>query len=120
MSQTVLTFSPPGSERRRHPRTPVSVPVRCVFLDPDGPQTLDCLDSLDLSRSGVGALSSNRYYPGQRVLVSMMPEEGERPRSMHATVARCRRGDEGRYEVGLSFDAGTIATCADVPMSIAA
>jgi len=87
--------------------------MRCVFFDPDGPRVLDHLDTVDISRSGVGAISNHRYYPGQRVVV-VMPQGEEQPlRSRYATVTRCLTDQEGGYKVGLRFDAASVSTTTD-------
>ena len=115
MPQTVLEINRPrGQERRRHPRTHVSMGMECVFFDPDGPRVMDHMDMVDLSRSGVGALSKNRYYPGQRVMICLPAAGDGSDRSMYATVARCIPDREGGYHIGLSFDAATGAGSVDV------
>ena len=115
MPQNVIDFhNPDGLERRRHPRTHVRMGLRCVFLEPDGPRMMDHMDMVDLSRSGVGALSNYRYYPGQRVMVCLPAAADGSQRSMYATVARCRKDREGGYRVGLRFDAATAGGSVDI------
>ena len=120
MPQTILQMQPTGFERRRHPRTDLMAPVECMFFDPDGPHLGEELQTLDVSVSGLGATSSNRYYPGQRVVVSLPEgEEGGR-RRMHATVARCHPHREGGYQVGFSFDGASVVTFGDTSEAIRA
>ena len=115
MSQTVIDFhNPQGHERRRHPRTQVRMGLRCVFLEPDGPRIMDHMDMVDLSRSGVGALSNYRYYPGQRVMVCLPAAADGSQRSMYATVTRCQKERDSGYQVGLRFDAATVGTNVDI------
>ena len=110
MPQTILQLPTSGHERRRHPRTDVLAPLQCMFFEPDGPHIQEELQSLDLSYSGVGAMSTNRYYPGQRVVISLPDATESEPRRMHATVVRCNPHREGGYQVGFSFDGASVVS----------
>ena len=110
MPQTILQLPESGHERRRHPRTDVLAPLKCVSFDPDGLHMNEELQSLDMSYSGVGALSTDRYYPGQRVVISLPNTSDAAPRRMHATVVRCNPHREGGYQVGFSFDGASVVT----------
>ena len=110
MPQTILQLPTSDQERRRHPRTDVLAPLECMFFEPDGPHVSDELQSLDVSYSGIGAMSTNRYYPGQRVVISLPNIEQDEPRRMHATVVRCSPHREGGYKVGFSFDGASVVT----------
>lgn len=94
-----------GREQRRHPRTRLHMPIHCVRLDPAGPSTLDRLEMIDISRSGIGAVSQQSYHPGERVVVRLPLSRAGGDRHMYARVTRCRPAGEGDYEVGLEFDA---------------
>ena len=91
------------TERRRHPRTQVQMALRCIRLDPDGGDVVDCLRMMDISRGGMGASCDRAYYPGQRIVLSLpLPADGGR-RSIYATIIRCRPSQEN-YHVGFEFD----------------
>jgi len=65
---------------------------------------------VDLSRSGVGAVSDNWYYPGQKVVVCL-PAAAERGnRQIQATVRRCLSRQEEGYRIGLEFDRNSLNT----------
>ncbi|HDZ20927.1 hypothetical protein LCGC14_0276570 [marine sediment metagenome] len=103
-----------GRERRRHPRTQIRMEMRCVFLDPDGPRILDLFEAVNISKGGVGAISDHRYYPGQRVLTSILRAGESKQRNIYATVVRCKPDREGGFQIGLAFDAATIGDAAEV------
>ena len=94
-----------GQERRRHPRTHLQMSVHCVRLDPGGSNMLDQLEMFDISRSGIGAISQQSYYPGQRVVVRLPLSKADGGRNRYASVVRCRMSRDRGYEVGLQFAA---------------
>ena len=96
-----------GQERRRHPRTHLQMSVHCVRLDPGCTSMLDDLAMFDISRSGVGAVSEQSYYPGQRVVLRLPLSKADGGRNKYASVVRCRSSREGGYEVGLRFEAAS-------------
>lgn len=99
-----------GIERRRHSRASVHMDVRCIRLDPHEGDVIDKVDMVDLSRSGVGAVSDNWYYPGQKVVVCL-PAAAERGnRQIQATVRRCLSRQEEGYRIGLEFDRNSLNT----------
>jgi hypothetical protein len=108
-----------GMERRRHPRTRLSRQIQGIRLDPDGGDMVEQMDTLDVSRSGMGALCSRSFYPGQRVVLRMprVAESGER--SIYATIVRCRPRSQ-RYQVGMEFDTTSLDSHANVVEAIVA
>ena len=90
-------------ERRRHPRTQLNMSVNCIRLDPDGGDILDRIHVVNISRSGLGAVSDRPFYPGQRIVLNMPRSEDNGKRSFYATIVRCRQRSEG-YRIGLEFD----------------
>ena len=90
-------------ERRRHTRTQIQMRVDCIRLDPDGEDIIDSLETLNISSSGIGAISQHRFYPGQRVLLCLPLTSVGGRRNVYASVVRCRQDREG-YSVGLEFD----------------
>jgi hypothetical protein len=91
------------AERRRHPRTQLQMTLSGIRLDPDGEDLLDTLHMQDISRSGMGAISSRAYYPGQRLVICLPVSDGRGRRNINAKVVRCRQLDDG-YRLGLEFD----------------
>ena len=77
--------------------------IQCIRLDPDGGDVVDVLETLDISRCGMGVLSQRAFYPGQRVMLCMPLTSMRGERNIYATVARCRQEEQG-YNVGLDFD----------------
>jgi len=110
----------PAPDRRRHPRTRLQMRLSGVRLDPDGGDVMNELDMVDISRSGIGAVSERPMYPGQRILLCLpLSQDGGR-RNLYATVVRCRRSEEG-YRVGMEFDSVSLGAHGSVAeMRIAA
>ena len=101
-----------GVERRRHSRASVHVGVRCIRLDPHEGGVIDQVDMVDLSRSGVGAVSEKWYYPGQKVVVCLPADSLHGKRQMQATVRRCLSRHEEGYRIGLEFDQNSLTSWA--------
>lgn len=108
----------PSAERRRYPRTQVRMTLSSIRLDPDG-EVIDTLETVDISRRGMGAISSIPYYPGQRVLVCIPLSTEGGQRNIYATVVRCRQVEEG-YHVGIEFDSAAPGAWYEVARSAVA
>jgi hypothetical protein len=94
--------------------------VQCIRLDPDGVDVLDALETIDISRSGVGAMSERSFYPGQRILLCMPLTSLNGQRNIYAKVVRCRQEEQG-YNIGLEFDAESLGVWNEsIPATIAA
>ncbi len=94
--------------------------IQCIRFDPDGGDVLDALETIDISRGGVGAMSERFSYPGQRVLLCMPLTSLRGKRNIYATVVRCRREEQG-YKIGLEFDTASLGRWAEsVPAAAAA
>lgn len=91
-------------DRRRHPRTRLSMTLGCIRLDPDGGDVVDSLRMTDISRGGLGATCGRPYYPGQRIVLSLPLPSNAGRRNVYASIVRCRKVD-GSYNVGFQFDA---------------
>ena len=90
-------------ERRRFPRTQLQMKIQCIRFDPDGGDVVDMLETVDISRNGLGVMVERAFYPGQRVLLCMPLTTMGGRRNIHARVVRCRHEAEG-FNVGLAFD----------------
>jgi hypothetical protein len=101
---TMVTTAMKSIERRRHSRASVHMGVRCIRLDPHEGGVVDEVDMVDLSSSGVGAISDSWYYPGQKVVVCLPADTDHGKRQMQATVKRCLSRNEEGYRIGLEFD----------------
>ena len=116
----MFNITQPQQERRRHPRTQLQMKIQCIRLDPEGGDVVAMLETTDISRGGMGAMSDRPYYPGQRVLVCMPLTAMGGRRSIYATIVRCRQEEEG-YNVGLEFDTASMSLWqAEVPAYAAA
>ena len=111
-----------GIERRRHSRASVHAGVRCIRLDPHEGGVIDEVDMVDLSYSGVGAISDSWYYPGQKVVVCLPADQEHGKRQMQATVRRCLSRNEEGYRLGFEFDHNSLNTWTNVstPETVAA
>lgn len=119
MDQSVDRNRYQPQERRRHPRARLSMMLHGIRMDPEG-DIKDTLQMVDISRSGLGAITDRPLYPGQRILLClpMHPEGGRR--QIYASVVRCHKLNEG-YRVGMQFDSVNWAVAtATPPMSAAA
>lgn len=99
-------------ERRRFPRTQLHMKIQCIRFDPDGGDVVDMLETVDISRGGLGVMAERAFYPGQRVLLCMPLTTMGGQRNIYAKVVRCRHEEEG-FNVGMSFDrsaAGMVET----------
>ena len=94
-------------ERRRCHRTQLQMRIQCIRFDPDGGDVIDILDTVDISRCGLGAISERPFYPGQRILLCMPLTSTAGRRNIYATVVRCRQEEEG-YNIGLEFDTASM------------
>ncbi len=96
-----IRYNPP--ERRKHARTQLHLMLHGIRLDPDGGNVQDTLQMLDISRTGMGALSDRYLYPGQRVVLCLPLHPDGGRRNLYAAVVRCQKGQEG-FRIGLEFD----------------
>ena len=92
-----------SAERRRHPRMGMQARVNCICLDPDAVDVVTTLETLDISRSGLGARAERAFYPGQRLVICLPRSSETGRRSRCATIVRCDNQDDG-YRLGLEFD----------------
>ncbi len=113
-----MTIYESTTERRRHPRTQLTMSAHCIRLDPDGGDVMDRIDVVDISRSGMGAICDRPFYPGQRVILCLPRTEGGH-RNIYASVVRCRHRTEG-YRIGLEFDRSAIGAWMDSDPQVAA
>ncbi|MGA2266401.1 MAG: PilZ domain-containing protein [Phycisphaerae bacterium] len=109
------------AERRRHPRAFMQIKLRCVRLDPDGENVLDFIHAIDISRSGIGVISSRPFYPGQRILLCLPQTETTGQRNICASVIRSRLAED-KYHVGLEFDRSIASDWCNIsaPVALAA
>ncbi len=95
-------------ERRRHTRTQLQMNLQCIRLDPDEGDVITMLDTVDISRGGLGAMSDHAFYPGQRVVLCMPLTTMGGRRNIYASVIRCRQEELG-YNIGFEFDASAMS-----------
>ena len=107
-------------ERRRHSRASVHAGVRCIRLDPHDVDVVDEVDMVDLSRSGVGAVSDQWYYPGQKVVVCLPADIEHGKRQIRATVRRCLSRHGKGFRVGFEFDHNSLNNWSSLDSSVVA
>jgi len=91
-------------ERRRHARMPLFKQIQSIRLDPEPGQVVQELQAFDLSRSGMGVMSKESFYPGQRLVLQVPRNKDNGERSVFATVVRCAKAAEKQYRIGLEFE----------------
>lgn len=106
-------------ERRQHQRLCLQIKLQCIRLDPEGGDVVDTIETTDISRTGLGAISMRPYYPGQRILVCMPMSSQNGRRNIYGTIIRCRQLEEG-YHLGVQFDGMALAGFANGPAVAAA
>lgn len=100
------------AERRRYPRTQLHMALQAIRLDPDGVVEPDePLEMVDISRGGVGVMTSRPAYPGQRMLLRL-PAPGMGVRNVCATVRRCSKVSD-QYRLGIEFDSPVYMSAAE-------
>ncbi len=115
---SMLNYRP--IERRRFPRTRLSMMLHGIRLDPDGGDVCDTLEMVDISRNGMGAVADRWLYPGQRIVLCLPVHPDGQRRNVYATVVRCKKAREG-YRIGLEFDLiGAGASAGYTPATAAA
>jgi len=90
-----------------------------IHLDPDCRDVQDTLQMVDISRSGMGAITDRWLYPGQRILLSLPLRSDGGRRNVAATVVRCHKVREG-YHVGLEFDTQALGEATGYTAAVAA
>ncbi len=114
-----MTSNRSGMERRRHHRVKLTKRIKGLRLDPDGGEIVEPLETIDVSRSGLGAFSQRSFYPGQRVVLQMPRADSDGLRNICATVVRCSRGEQ-TFRVGMEFDGSSADTAVGVAEEFAA
>lgn len=106
-------------ERRRHTRTQLQMTLRSIRLDPDCGDVIDCLHMVNISRSGLGAVSDRAFYPGQRVVLSLPQPNGLGRKNVYARVIRCQQNRQA-YNVGLEFEHLPVGSWCGMTTNVAA
>lgn len=114
---TMVSYKPP--ERRRHPRTRLSMVLHGIRLDPDGGDVCDTLQMVDISRCGMGAVADRWLYPGQRIVLNLPTGPNGQRRNVYASVVRCQKVKEG-FRVGLEFNLLAVGSSASYERAAAA
>lgn len=112
--------APVMPERRRHPRTQLTMMLHGIRLDPDGGDVQNTLRMKDISRGGLGAVADRWLYPGQKVVLCLPLHPDGGRRNIYSTVIRCQGARDG-YSVGLEFDRVSLdaAMCPPQPAAAA-
>ena len=101
-----------GDERRSSVRFAVGVGSSCTIntsvFDSDPDDSSDASASWpllvrDVSSGGVGILLARRCEPGTELLIELMTENGQEPRSLPVRVVRVRRDSLGHWIHGCEF-----------------
>ena len=100
----------PGSERRKHQRLPLSIPVFVRGVDQDGKEFLEFATALNISAGGI-LLATRRSLPRSSSLaleipVAPLPPRSESPQSVRSLKAKLVRITHGErcHLVGLKFN----------------
>jgi hypothetical protein len=95
------TLSIAQDERRRHKRLPWRAKLMALSLIDADRRRLEALEAVDISFSGMGAVSDRLHDIGQRMVVAL-PREGGECSYVTVEVVRCQPRD-GYCRLGLTF-----------------
>lgn len=102
-------MTPTGSDRRKHQRLPLSIPVFVRGIDQDGKEFLEFATALNISAGGI-LLATRRNLPKSSNLsleipVAPLPPTNVSPQSVRSLKARLVRVTHGDrcHLVGLRF-----------------
>ena len=93
-------------ERRGAPRHPASGQVTGVVSDPADParpKRICALELMNISDTGLGAVSAEALPTGAHVSLFGAPHGNEPGMDLRGTIVRCRTRGEGRHEIGVQF-----------------
>lgn len=89
------------SERRRFPRWQWDTRLHGIHVDSDGKCTVETIQTVDVSKGGLGAITPHEHEVGQHFVIGL-PEPSGRLRYVHAKIVRCWNDTIGRH-VGMEF-----------------
>ena len=89
-------------QRRRHYRVETQLPVKLLDITAGAERPLE-LVTRDVSTSGISFFSPVAVPEGHEVRIMLDIGADSPPVTCAATVTRCRKLDDGRFEHGLSF-----------------
>lgn len=95
-------------ERRRAPRRPVSGQVTTLRLDEGSLRKIASFDLLDISETGLCAVSDEALPVNTSITVYFQPHGPEGGHDACCRVVRCLALGKG-YEIGIRFDQQAIA-----------
>ncbi len=99
------TGIPEGSERRRHPRSVVGMPVEAVrpHLPQGHPDRVMGLRITDVSRGGAGAMAHRPLPPAEPLTLFLPPLGSDRGRDARGRVVRCEDCQD-HWTIGIAFE----------------
>ena len=81
--------------------------IRSIMLDPEPGKVDHDLHTFDLSRGGMGVMSKDALYPGQRMVLNVPRTDTDGEKSIYASVVRCIKEND-QYRIGLEFETTSI------------
>ena len=87
-------------ERRRAPRRTVGGRVTTVADSTDSTRRIASLQLLNISDTGIGAISQDPVHIGSTIAVFFPPHGAEQGFDLYGTVVRCQQTDQG-YRIGI-------------------
>ncbi|HEX4056403.1 MAG TPA: PilZ domain-containing protein [Tepidisphaeraceae bacterium] len=106
--QTIRLFKGDSPVVRKQRRTQPRVGIRChiKIIPVDGTNMGEPVEvwTRDISRSGIGVISSQRLKIGSRFVVRFPRDDEERPLSLVCTVKCCTQISKGVYAIGAVFE----------------
>ncbi|MGD0542387.1 MAG: PilZ domain-containing protein [Tepidisphaeraceae bacterium] len=106
--QTIRFFKGDGSaikkQRRAHPRVGIRCRIKIVPITAGVPAEAIEVWTHDISRAGIGIISSQKMKAGDRFVVRFPRADAARPLALVCTVKCCSQLSKGVHAIGAIFE----------------
>jgi hypothetical protein len=99
----MIQFQNHNIERRKHPRADLKINMHCSSLTGQRDSMINQIRMVDMSQSGIGAVSDRRFQPDERVVLHLPKSHQQLHQHLFARVAWCVPAKSG-FKVGLEFE----------------
>ncbi len=85
----MIQFQNHNIERRKHPRADLKINMHCSSLTGQRDSMINQIRMVDMSQSGIGAVSDRRFQPDERVVLHLPKSHQQLHQHLFARVAWC-------------------------------